>query len=81
MCECTNPKKAPADDAPPPTDCRAAQVPDYTLSQRLQLCGGCKQARFCSKECAKRAWKNGHKMECAALAKELQEQGGAIAPS
>lgn len=31
--------------------------------EKLQVCGGCKRARFCSKQCAEAAWK-GHKAEC-----------------
>lgn len=34
----------------------------------FQLCGGCRAVRFCGKECARAAWKAGHKQECRAAA-------------
>jgi hypothetical protein len=33
------------------------------LEQPLQ-CAQCKAAKYCSKDCQKRAWKAGHKREC-----------------
>lgn len=34
----------------------------------LKLCGGCRKVRFCSVECSKKGWKQGHKAECKAAA-------------
>eukprot|EP00746_Dinoflagellata_sp_MGD_P082782 gnl/MRDRNA2_/MRDRNA2_32887_c0_seq1.p1 gnl/MRDRNA2_/MRDRNA2_32887_c0~~gnl/MRDRNA2_/MRDRNA2_32887_c0_seq1.p1 ORF type:complete len:397 (-),score=65.66 gnl/MRDRNA2_/MRDRNA2_32887_c0_seq1:39-1229(-) len=36
----------------------------YNPGQKLQVCNGCKAARYCSKACQKEHWKNGHKKHC-----------------
>jgi hypothetical protein len=34
----------------------------------LKKCGGCKAVRYCSPECAKQDWKQGHKQACVKCA-------------
>ena len=34
---------------------------------RLQVCGGCKVARYCGAECQKKDWKKEHKRECQCM--------------
>ena len=34
----------------------------------LERCGGCKSHFYCSKECQRAAWREGHRFECRALA-------------
>lgn len=34
----------------------------------LKKCGGCKAVRYCSQECAKQDWKQGHKQSCVKCA-------------
>lgn len=33
----------------------------------LKKCGACKMARYCSKDCQTRHWKEGHKRTCKAM--------------
>uniref|UniRef100_A0A6F9DU65 [histone H3]-lysine(4) N-trimethyltransferase n=1 Tax=Phallusia mammillata TaxID=59560 RepID=A0A6F9DU65_9ASCI len=40
--------------------------PDRPLVKQLLKCGGCKFARYCNKECQKKAWTD-HRPECAAI--------------
>lgn len=38
------------------------------MCEKISKCGGCLINRYCGAECAKKAWKNGHKKECKKLA-------------
>lgn len=39
------------------------------MATKLQLCGNCRFARYCNKDCQRQAWKDHHKLECARLKK------------
>lgn len=41
---------------------------------KFKECSACRQARYCSEECQKLAWKNGHKQECKQM-KEAKRAG------
>ena len=38
---------------------------------QLKKCSACKQAAYCSTQCQRQHWKNGHKTECALLAAKM----------
>ncbi|CAG8759886.1 11082_t:CDS:1, partial [Dentiscutata heterogama] len=40
---------------------------DSEKKSQLLVCSGCGRANYCSKECQKNDWKNGHKQQCATL--------------
>ena len=40
-----------------------------TKTAKLKLCNGCRSTKYCSKDCQKRAWKEGHKLACKAIIK------------
>jgi hypothetical protein len=40
-------------------ECLTPGTPD-----KIKVCGGCRGAYYCSKECQAKAWKGGHKEEC-----------------
>ncbi|KIZ06373.1 hypothetical protein MNEG_1573, partial [Monoraphidium neglectum] len=42
---------------------------------RLRLCRGCRAVRYCGEECARRAWKGGHRAECLAAQAAGQAAG------
>jgi hypothetical protein len=42
---------------------------------RLRLCRGCRMVRYCGEECARRAWKGGHRAECLAAQAARQQAG------
>lgn len=46
--------------------CHQCGIPDSADGTQLRLCGKCKQALFCSKECAAASWTSGHRLECVA---------------
>lgn len=48
---------------------RAAAVEGTACSSKEELkkCGACKMARYCSKECQTKHWKEGHKRTCKAM--------------
>ena len=39
------------------------------------VCGGCKQAFYCSPECQKEDWSKKHKNECKEWAKDIEDPG------
>jgi tetratricopeptide (TPR) repeat protein len=45
----------------------------------LLQCGGCKVARYCGKDCAKKHWKSGHKLECKRLSESRKDDVAEIA--
>jgi hypothetical protein len=45
----------------------------------LKKCGGCKTAYYCSVECQRANWKDGHKLLCKILGKLEAEKGAAPA--
>lgn len=47
--------------------CHQCGVPDSDDGTQLRLCGKCKQALYCSDECASASWTSGHKLECLAM--------------
>ena len=52
-----------------------SQCAEVNPKQKLQVCGGCLRARYCSKHCAKLAW-SGHKPICRAIqAKRTADNG------
>ena len=50
--------------------CSVCGLPDGTGGCKMLRCSGCKAVRYCSKECAARGWKAGHKEHCAAKKKK-----------
>ena len=40
---------------------------DDKIAPKFKYCAKCKYARYCSKECQRMHWKNGHKEACAPL--------------
>ena len=43
--------------------------------KEFSRCGRCKKTRYCSPECQKRHWKQGHKLECKAQEKKKGTKG------
>ena len=61
------------DAASPARQCSGCGV----FSSKLKDCSACRCVSFCSEACFRRAWKAGHKHECALLAKgSAPESGG-----
>jgi hypothetical protein len=46
---------------------------DPGVPATLKLCGGCKNARYCSTECQRKDWKIGHKAVCQVHQRTVQE--------
>jgi hypothetical protein len=46
---------------------------DPGVPATLKLCGGCKNARYCSTECQRKDWKLGHKGMCQVHQRAYQE--------
>jgi len=44
-----------------------------------RVCARCRTRRYCSTACHARAWKNGHRQECAALCKTAELEAAAAA--
>jgi hypothetical protein len=49
------------------------------LEQPLQ-CAQCKAAKYCSKDCQKKAWKAGHKRECVPAGAKGAKSSAAAGP-
>lgn len=65
-------RRAEAKDTPAgPTACFSCQKP--AEGSRMWRCAACKSAWYCSKECRKNHWHNGHKKICKGL-KARQDQ-------
>ncbi|KAG2500132.1 hypothetical protein HYH03_001717 [Edaphochlamys debaryana] len=45
--------------------------------EKLNRCGGCRQRRYCGKECQTKDWRAGHKEACKQLAAAAQAEGEA----
>merc|ERR1712096_261091 len=44
--------------------CFGCGMPEGTNGMKLHHCAGCAAAVYCSKECQKKHWKAGHKLDC-----------------
>ena len=47
--------------------CGACGKEPSATGKRLQVCAGCRSVSYCSKQCQREHWKNGHKAECERL--------------
>ena len=47
----------------------------FKVAARMPSCRGCQHAWFCSAECQKAAWRDGHKAECRALSQLAASRG------
>jgi MYND finger len=45
----------------------ARRTGDKTASKELLRCAGCKKARYCSRECQTKDWKEQHKATCKSM--------------
>lgn len=54
----------------PPTACARCG----TVARDLKRCGGCRQVAFCSKDCQRVHWREGHKRECRAMAAQAANE-------
>jgi hypothetical protein len=63
--------------APPAAGAAAAseRCAECGTGGRLRLCRGCRAVRYCGEECARRAWKGGHRAECLAAQAAGQQAG------
>jgi len=52
--------------------CFTCGVPGDTEGVELSVCAQCKAAFYCSRECQKRDWKAGHKLDCASVQSALK---------
>ena len=50
-----------------PCSCAACGKEPSATGKRLQVCAGCRSVSYCSKQCQREHWKNGHKAECERL--------------
>jgi pyruvate/2-oxoglutarate dehydrogenase complex dihydrolipoamide acyltransferase (E2) component len=71
-------QQAGAPAAPPAAGAAAAaeQCAECGARGRLRLCRGCRAVRYCGEECARRAWKGGHRAECLAAQAAGQQPSG-----
>jgi hypothetical protein len=46
-------------------DCCGEKEGEPPAGRKLKECSACRQARYCSEECQKLAWKNGHRHKCS----------------
>lgn len=60
------------DTDPDPKGCSVCQKPN------AKRCGGCKNVRFCSPACQRRAWLGGHKGKCKLLKHQLPQTARVI---
>jgi hypothetical protein len=72
-----SPPHAGTPESPPAAGAAAAaeQCAECGAGGRLRLCRGCRAVRYCGEECARRAWKGGHRAKCLAAQAARQQAG------